>query len=74
MSTKKSRKGGETMASDESYERLMKDFDDLQRIIDDTRDGISKMERDNWEWKQARRAPLPNQTPITYIADGLATL
>ena len=74
MSTKKSRKGGETMASDESYERLMKDFDDLQRLIDETRDGISKMERDNWEWKQARRAPLPNQTPITYIADGLATL
>lgn len=36
------------MASDESYERLMKDFDNLQRIIDDTRDGISKMERDNW--------------------------
>ena len=62
------------MASDESYERLMKDFDDLQRLIDETRDGISKMERDNWEWKQARRAPLPNQTPITYIADGLATL
>ena len=62
------------MASDESYERLMKDFDNLQRLIDDTWDGISKMERDNWEWKQARRAPLPNQTPITYIADGLATL
>ena len=62
------------MARDESYERLMKDFDNLQRIIDDTRDGISKMERDNWEWKQARRAPLPNQTPITYIADGLAAL
>lgn len=62
------------MASDESYKRLMKYFDNLQRIIDDTRDGISKMERDNWEWKQARRAPLPNQTPITYIADGLATL
>jgi hypothetical protein cdivTM_03078 len=62
------------MARDESYERLMKDFDNLQRLIDDTWDGISKMERDNWEWKQARRAPLPNQTPITYIADGLATL
>ena len=39
--------GGETMASNESYERLMKNFDNLQRIIDDTRDGISKMERDN---------------------------
>ena len=62
------------MARDESYERLMKDFDNLQRIIDDTRDGISKMERDNWEWKQARRTPIPNQTPITYIADGLAAL
>lgn len=62
------------MASDEFYERLMKDFDNLQRLIDDTWDGIDKMERDNWEWKQARRAPLPNQTPITYIADGLATL
>ena len=34
------------MASDESYERLMKYFDNLQRMIDDTRDGISKMERD----------------------------
>ena len=74
MSNKKSRKGGETMASDESHERLMEHLDDLQRLIDETRDGISKMERDNWEWKQARRAPLPNQTPITYIADGLATL
>ena len=62
------------MASDESYERLMKYFDDLQRLIDQTSDGISKMERDNWEWKQARRTPIRNQTPITYIADGLATL
>ena len=43
------------MASDESYERLMKKFDNLQRLIDETRDGISKMECDNWEWKQARR-------------------
>ena len=34
------------MASDESYERLMKYFDNLQRTIDDTRNGISKMERD----------------------------
>lgn len=62
------------MASDEFYERLMKDLDDWKRLIDQTSDGIDKMERDNWEWKQARRAPLPNQTPITYIADGLATL
>ena len=62
------------MASDEFYEWLMEDLDDWKRLIDQTRDGISKMERDNWEWKQARRAPLPNQTPITYIADGLATL
>lgn len=30
------------MASDKSYERLMKYFDNLQRTIDDTRDGISK--------------------------------
>lgn len=36
------------MARDESYERLMKDFDNLQRLIDDTWDGIDKMERDNW--------------------------
>ena len=62
------------MASDEFYEWLMEDFDDLKRLIDQTSDGIDKMERDNWEWKQARRTPLPNQTPITYIADGLATL
>ena len=39
-------KGCETMASDKSYERLMKYFDNLQRTINDTRDGISKMERD----------------------------
>lgn len=52
----------------------MKDLDDWKRLIDQTSDGIDKMERDNWEWKQARRTPLPNQTPITYIADGLATL
>ena len=57
------------MASDESYERLMKDFDDLQRIIDDTRDGISKMERDNWEWKQ-RRQPIGNEV----VCDVLAAL
>ena len=62
------------MASDEFYEWLMEDLDDWKRLIDQTSNGISKMERDNWEWKQARRAPLPNQTPITYIADGLATL
>ena len=31
------------MASDKSYERLMKYFDNLQRTINDTRDGISKM-------------------------------
>lgn len=62
------------MASDEFYEWLMEDLDDWKRLIDQTSDGISKIERDNWEWKQARRAPLPNQTPITYIADGLATL
>ena len=41
------------MASDESYERLMKYFDNLQRTIDDTRNGISKMERDYEEWKHA---------------------
>ena len=69
MSTKKSRKGGETMASDESYERLMKDFDDLQRLIDETRDGISKMERDYEEWKQ-RRQPIGNEV----VCDVLASL
>lgn len=62
------------MASDEFYEWLMEDLDDWKRLIDQTSDGISKMERDNWEWKQARRTPIRNQTPITYIADGLATL
>lgn len=62
------------MASDESYERLMKDFDNLQRIIDDTWDGIDKMERDYEKWKEDRRTPIPNQAPRTYIADGLATL
>ena len=62
------------MASDESYERLMKYFDNLQRIIDDTRDGIDKMERDNWEWKQARRTPIRNGAKVTFVADGLATL
>lgn len=62
------------MASDKSYERLMKYFDNLQRTIDDTRDGISKMERDNWEWKQARRAPIRNGAKVTFVADGLATL
>lgn len=62
------------MASDESYERLMKYFNNLQRTIDDTRDGISKMERDNWEWKQARRTPIRNGAKVTFVADGLATL
>lgn len=62
------------MARDESYERLMKDFDNLQRLIDDTWDGIDKMERDNWEWKQARRAPIRNGAKVTFVADGLATL
>ena len=62
------------MASDESYERLMKDFDNLQRLIDDTRNGIDKMERDNWEWKQARRTPIRNGAKVTFVADGLATL
>ncbi len=69
MSTKKSRKGGETMASDESYERLMKNFDNLQRMIDDTRDGIDKMKRDYEEWKQ-RRQPIGNEV----VCDVLATL
>ena len=62
------------MASDESYERLMKYFDNLQRTIDDTRDGISKMERDYEKWKEDRRTPIPNQAPRTYIVEGLATL
>ena len=69
MSTKKSRKGGETMASDEYYERLMKNFDNLQRMIDDTRDGIDKMKRDYEEWKQ-RRQPIGNEV----VCDVLATL
>ena len=74
MSTKKSRKGGETMASDESHERLMEHLDDWKRLIDETSDGISKMERDNWEWKQARRTPIRNGAKVTFVADGLATL
>lgn len=57
------------MASNESYERLMKDFDNLQRLIDETRDGISKMERDYQEWKQ-RRQPIGNEV----VCDVLATL
>ena len=57
------------MASDESYERLMKDFDDLQRLIDETRDGIYKMERDYEEWKQ-RRQPIGNEV----VCDVLASL
>ena len=62
------------MASDELYEWLMEDLDDWKRLIDQTSDGISKMERDNWEWKQARRTPIRNQAPRTYIVEGLATL
>ena len=62
------------MASDESHERLMEHLDDLQRLIDQTSDGISKMERDNWEWKQARRTPIRNGAKVTFVADGLATL
>ena len=57
------------MASDESHERLMKHLDDLQRLIDETRDGISKMERDYEEWKQ-RRQPIGNEV----VCDVLATL
>lgn len=55
------------MASNESYERLMKDFDDLQRIIDDTRNGINKMERDYQEWKQ-RRQPIGNEVVCAVLA------
>lgn len=57
------------MASDESHERLMEHLDDLQRMIDETRDGISKMERDYEEWKQ-RRQPIGNEV----VCDVLATL
>lgn len=57
------------MASDKSYERLMKYFDNLQRTIDDTSDGISKMERDYQEWKQ-RRQPIGTEV----VCDVLATL
>ena len=57
------------MASDESYKRLMKYFDNLQRTIDDTRNGISKMERDYEKWKQ-RRQPIGNEV----VCDVLASL
>ena len=57
------------MASDESYKRLMKNFDNLQRLIDNTRDGISKMERDHEEWKQ-RRQPIGTEV----VCDVLAAL
>ena len=57
------------MASDESYERLMKYFDNLQRTIDDTRNGISTMESDYEEWKQ-RRQPIGNEV----VCDVLAAL
>ena len=57
------------MASDEFYEWLMEDLDDLQRLIDETRDGISKMERDYEEWKQ-RRQPIGNEV----VCDVLAAL
>lgn len=57
------------MASDEFYKRLMKKFDNLQRLIDETRDGISKMERDYEKWKQ-RRQPIGNEV----VCDVLATL
>lgn len=57
------------MASDEFYERLMKYFDNLQRTIDDTRDGISKMEPDNRKWKQ-RRQPIGTEV----VCDVLAAL
>lgn len=62
------------MASDEFYEWLMEDLDDWKRLIDQTSDGISKMERDHWEWKQARQAPIRNGAKVTFVADGLATL
>lgn len=57
------------MASDESYERLMKYFDNLQRIIDDTRDGINKMECNYEKWKQ-RRQPIGTEV----VCDVLAAL
>lgn len=57
------------MASDEFYEWLMEDLDDWKRLIDETRDGISKMERDYEEWKQ-RRQPIGNEV----VCDVLATL
>lgn len=55
------------MASDESYERLMKYFDNLQHTIDDTRDGISKMECDYEEWKQ-RRQPIGTEVVCAVLA------
>ena len=47
----------------------MKKFDNLQRLIGETRDGISKMERDYEKWKQ-RRQPIGTEV----VCDVLATL
>ena len=57
------------MASDEFYEWLMEDLDGWKRLIDDTWDGISKMEPDNRKWKQ-RRQPIGTEV----VCDVLATL
>lgn len=57
------------MASDEFYEWLMEDLDDWKRLIDQTSDGIDKMERDYQEWKQ-RRQPIGNEV----VCDVLASL
>ena len=56
------------------YNELMQDLDDWKKLIDATSEGIDKMERDNWEWKQNRRAPIKNGAKISFVADGMATL
>ena len=53
---------------------LMQEFDNLERLIEATREGIRKMENDNWEWKQNRRTPIKGGAKNRYAADGLATL
>jgi len=52
----------------------MQEFDNLERLIETTREGIRKMENDNWEWKQNRRTPIKGGAKNSYAADGLATL
>ena len=62
------------MASDEFYKWLMEDLDGWKRLIDDTWDGISKMEPDNRKWKQVRQEPIRNGAKVTFVADVLGGL